>query len=303
MRAVPETDTFLFITLSNIGDALLTTPVLQLLHRYNAAATIDIVGDERSSMLFRHCPYRGKIYHKDKRGFLRGAPALLYELRRQRYALVVDLRSGFLAWLIRADNRLVKTGNPDHIHAVEQHFAVVSGLARDNTIPATSLWLGPEDREYADTSCRALPGKKWLCIGPGANWEPKIWPAENYAQAANALGDAFDALVLLGNAADKPRAEHIAQRVRLPCVNLCGGATLLQAAAVMQRMTLFLGNDSGLGHIAAAVNTPSLTLFGPGNPARYHPWGPAASWYAAPDRDIGSIPVRVVVDLVIELVP
>ena len=289
---------FLFITLSNIGDALLTTPVLQFLHRYDESAIVDIVGDERSSMLFQHCPYRGEIYHKQKQRFLRGTPALLLELRRKRYDLVVDLRTDILARLVRAEKRYVKTAGGGQVHAVERHFAAISPLTEGEKMPSTILWLRQADREYADGVCRQLPGNRWLCIGPGANWEKKIWPAEKYAQTADELRDGFDALVLLGNKADSRQAELVARRVRLPCVNLCGRTTLLQASAVMERMTLFLGNDSGLGHIAAAVNTPSFTLFGPGSPERYRPWGAGAAWHIAPDRDIDNIPVGIVTEKV-----
>ena len=289
---------FLFITLSNIGDALLTTPVLQFLHRYDESATVDIVGDERSSMLFLHCPYRGEIYHKQKQRFLRGTPALLLELCRKRYDLVVDLRTDILARLVRAEKRYVKTAGGGQVHAVERHFAAISPLTEGEKMPSTILWLRQADREYADGVCRQLPGNRWLCVGPGANWEKKIWPAEKYAQTADELRDGFDALVLLGNKADSRQAELVARRVRLPCVNLCGRTTLLQAGAVMERMTLFLGNDSGLGHIAAAVNTPSFTLFGPGSPERYRPWGAGAAWHIAPDRDIDNIPVGIVTEKV-----
>ena len=291
---------FLFITLSNIGDALLTTPVLQFLHRYDETATVDIVGDERSSLLFLHCPFRGEIYHKQKQRFLRGTPSLLLELRRKRYDLVVDLRTDILARLVRADKRLFKRTGDMYVHAVEKHFSAVAEIAGDAQIPDTILWPGQEDQDFARDICTRLPGKKWLCIGPGANWDQKIWQAERYACTARNLSDVFDALVLLGNEADKGQAAQVARRAGLPCINLCGRTTLLQAAAVMARMTLFIGNDSGLGHIASAVNTPSFTLFGPGNPERYHPWGALAAWFTATDHNIDSISVDVVVKQVSE---
>ena len=286
---------FLFITLSNIGDALLTTPVLQFLHRYDETATVDIVGDERSSMLFLHCPYRGEIYHKQKQRFLRGTPSLLLELRRRRYDLVVDLRTDILARLVRAEKRLFKRPGDLRAHAVEKHFSAVAGIAGDTEIPDTILWPGREDKDFADDICTRLPGKKWLCIGPGANWDQKIWPAQRFAMAARNLSDEFDALVLLGNDADNSQAEQVARGAGLPCINLCGRTSLLQAAAVMAQMTLFIGNDSGLGHMAGATGTPSFTLFGPGQPEHYRPWGARAAWYGAPDRNINSISVDAVV--------
>ena len=288
------TGRMLFITLSNIGDALLTTPVLEFLHRYDETASIDIVSDKRSSDLFRHCPYRGEIYHKQKQRFLRGVPALWRELRHRRYNLVVDLRTDILARLVRAEKRLFKSGGGAHVHAVEKHFSAVAEIAGDTKIPATVLWPGQADKDFARDACARLPGRKWLCIGPGANWDKKIWPADRYASMSRNLSGEFDALVLLGNAADHRQAEQVARRAGLPCINLCGRTTLLQAAAVMARTALFIGNDSGLGHMAGATGTPSFTLFGPGHPERYHPWGPHAAWYAAPDRNIDGISVDVV---------
>ena len=290
-----EKNKFLFITLSNIGDALLTTPVLQFLHRYDETASIDIVCDKRSSVLFRHCPYRGEIYHKQKERFLRGVPALLFELRRNRYVLIVDLRTEILARLIRAEKRLIKTGGDMHVHAVEKHFSAVSEIAGTENIPPTALWLGQADKDYANDICYRLPGRKWLCIGPGANWDKKIWSEEKYATLVRALAGEFDALVLLGNKADNAQAQTVIGHAPFPCVNLCGQTTLLEAAAVMQRMTLFIGNDSGLGHMASAVSTPSFTLFGPGCPQRYRPWGSLAAWLSAPDRNIDNISVDLVI--------
>ena len=133
---------FLFITLSNIGDALLTTPVLESLHRYDETATIDIVGDARSSMLFLHCPYRGEIYHKQKQRWLRGAPALLWELRRKRYEIVVDLRTDVLARLVRAE----KTA-----HQARQGRATPRG-------GATFCHSFATNRKPGNTACRIVAG-------------------------------------------------------------------------------------------------------------------------------------------------
>jgi len=69
MKAINK---ILFISLSNIGDAVMTTPVLQALHELYPEAVIDIVGDQRSSEIFKYCPFLGEIFHKHKSSFLRG---------------------------------------------------------------------------------------------------------------------------------------------------------------------------------------------------------------------------------------
>ena len=96
----------LFVGLSCVGDAVMTTPVLQALHQVYPDAEIDIVADRRSWEIFEHCPYRGDIFYKDKQRFLRGAPALLKELLATRYDVVVDLRTDGLASRLRlADSK------------------------------------------------------------------------------------------------------------------------------------------------------------------------------------------------------
>ena len=93
MTGPDPTEQILLVSLSNVGDAVMTTPVLEALHQRYPAAVIDIVGDRRSSGLFEFCPYRCRIFHKDKRGGVRGLLRLIQGLRRTRYELVVDLRT------------------------------------------------------------------------------------------------------------------------------------------------------------------------------------------------------------------
>jgi ADP-heptose:LPS heptosyltransferase len=111
-----------------------------------------------------------------------------------------------------------------------------------------------------------------------------------------ALRAEVDAILLLGGEGDRGACAELATAAALPVVDLAGGTRLLQAAAVIELAQLFIGNDSGLGHIAAAVGTPTLTLFGPGDPARYHPWGPGARWLVAPGGEIARLSPATVIE-------
>lgn len=93
----------------------------------------------------------------------------------------------------------------------------------------------------------------------------------------------------------------VAANAALPCVDLCGRSSLLQAAAVLERCRVLVGNDSGLGHMASAVGTPTLTVFGPGQPGRYHPWGPWARWVVAPGKSLERLAPEVVVEQLLTL--
>ena len=275
----------LFVTLSNIGDLVMTTPALRALHDAYPDARIDIVADPRSSELLTHCPYLGDLLHRIKRDGKAGLLQLVRTLRRRRYDAIVDLRTDFLPWLLRGARRSARWQARDYgPHAVEQHFAVARRvLPAACAIPDTFIWTAAADDARAATLLAPVPGPRRLVLAPGANWPGKRWPVAHYAALANELREDFDSLVLLGSAADVAEAGTQLEALALPTLNLMGRTSLLEATAIMRQATLFVGNDSGLGHLASAAGIPSVTVFGPGRPARYRPWGSRATLLMAPD--------------------
>ncbi len=279
----------------------MTTPVMEALHGKHPQAVMDIVADPRSSELFTHCPYRDHVIHRDKQQGWRGSLALIRELRRRRYDLIVDLRTDGLAWLLRGRRRLNRHGarRPEG-HAVERHMEVIRRHVGTAGIPPTRLWLDARKQEFADRALAGLPGRRWLALGPGARWEPKRWPPWQFRELVQSRQEDFDAVVLLGSQADVDSCRILADGLSLPCLDLAGSTGLLEAAALLSHMRLFIGNDSGLGHIAAAVGIPTLTLFGPGEPQRYRPWNSRGRWLQSPNRDIRTLPVNRVADALTE---
>lgn len=284
----------LLVCLSNIGDAVMTTPVMESLHERFPGATIDVVTDRRSAAVFKYCPYRGRLFYKHKRLALRGLIPLMRELRTTAYEVIVDLRTDFLPWLLRGRRRFCKwSGKAYGPHAVERHMGAIADLHGDAPLPATRVWVGRAEAEFANTALAGLNGASILALGPGANWPPKIWPAASFAGLMAEFTTTFDAAVLLGDQRDAIHARSLTGGP-LPCRDLCGRTSLLEAAAVLQQSTVFVGNDSGLGHLASAAGTPTLTLFGPGDAVRYRPWGSRAAWLAAPRGDLPELsPARV----------
>ncbi len=202
---MPEQNThkILLITLSNIGDAVMTTPVLESLHQRYPQAVIDIVTDARASQLFTHCPYRGAVLNKDKQAGWRGTATLVRQLRNTHYDLVVDLRTDGLTLLLRARKRLTrrKARTPGY-HAVERHFGVIADHLDNPGIPAAGLWLSEAEQAFARQQLAGLPGQRWLALAPGARWPPKRWPAQNFRSLVEQLQDEFDAVVLLGDSSE-----------------------------------------------------------------------------------------------------
>jgi heptosyltransferase-3 len=128
-----------------------------------------------------------------------------------------------------------------------------------------------------------------LAIGPAANWPAKQWRAERFAELAARLTAAAGPLpgsrvAVLAAAHERELAEPVL--AALPPgrrIDLVGRVDLLTAAAVLRRCAMFIGNDTGLMHIAAASRTPTLGLFGPSPVAQYAPWGRRAAWVCSAD--------------------
>jgi len=298
--AQQDTKKILLITLSNIGDAVMTMPVLEALHNTYPLATIDIVTDARASQLFTHCPYAGNVVLKDKQAGWHGTVALVKQLRRTHYDLVVDLRTDGLTLLLHTKHRLTRrSSQPLGYHAVERHFGVISRHIDTTRIPAAQIRLSQTEHRCADEQLAGLPGQRWLALGPGARWQPKCWPAQCFRALLDQCQKAFDAVILLGDATEIAVCQDIENNLPLPGINLAGKTGLLQAAAILAQSQLFVGNDSGLGHIAAATGTPTVTLFGPGDPARYHPWHPQARWIQSSTGNIEDITVDSVMEEVL----
>lgn len=293
----------MLVTLSNIGDLVLTTPALIALHEAWPEALIDIVADRRSSALLSHCPFVGEIFIRDKQAGLGGLWRLVVALRRHHYLAVVDLRTDFLPCLLRTAQRsmrwLVRAESAE-AHAVERHLQVVKRLVPELApVSAPRVWWPEATRQWASEQKAALPGRV-LALAPGANWAGKCWPLERFIELANLLADRFDSLLLLGSAAEREAADAIARASVLPARNLAGSTGLLEVAAILTHCAAFVGNDSGVGHLAAAAAIPTLTVFGPGQPARYRPWGPRAAIVCAPGGELAALPAACVADALVQ---
>jgi len=283
----------LFITLSCIGDVIMSTPVLQALHRRYPEARIDVVADSRASLLLGRCPFVGEILHKDKKTLFRGALGLLDRLRGRRYDLVADLRTDGLAWLVRAGRRLTKRrARPYGRHSVERMMGVIHSLHGKAAIPPARVWLEEADRRYAAERLAGLPQEgPWLALGPGSAGarDRKRWPEENYAALGNALRDRFPGVLLAVGPGESALAAAVGGKLTVPFIDATE-ANLLQLAALLERCRLFVGSDSGPGHMAAAVGVPTLTLFGEDH-RDCLPWSARATWLLADSGYARDIPL------------
>ena len=264
--------TILFITLSNLGDIILTTPVLERLHDEFPEARIDVITGEAGTEIFEaHPAVRSVETRGKKRGFAERL-AELAELRRRRYDLVVDLRNSLIPYLAGARyHTAISPSKSPSTHKIKEHLAKLSGMGLEVPpgwrffIPATD-----EDRKFAEET--APNEGESVIINPGAKSHLKRWDAAKYALLADRIVSELGRKVFLaGNADDSDVVAHVKSRMKQRAEDLCGRTSLGALAELARRAGLIITNDSAPLHVASAVGTPTIAIFGPSDEKRYGP--------------------------------
>jgi heptosyltransferase III len=267
----------LFVTSTRIGDAVLSTGILAHILRSRPDVRLTIACGPASAPLFEAVPGLERLIVVTKRPYAMHWLDLWAKCALPLWHLVVDLRGSALAYFLRARRRRVMRPALYRGHQI-QRLARAFGL-REPVAPV--IWTAPRHKEAA---AELIPrGTPVLALGPTANWAPKIWPAENFVALAERLTGPGGILpgariAVFGGPDERALAQPVLDA--LPAdrrIDLVGKVDLLTAAACLRHATLFVGNDSGLMHIAAATGIPTLGLFGPSPPALYSPWGPNAA--------------------------
>jgi ADP-heptose:LPS heptosyltransferase len=266
----------LFISSTRIGDAVLSTGLLDHLARKHPEARFTIVCGRVAEGVFRRMPRLDRLIAVEKRRYSLHWLEIWGALALTRWDLVVDLRASAIAWLLWTRERRVIQGGRRPGHRLA-HLAALLGVSPP---PLPVTWTAPEDNARA---AALLPeGRPWLVLGPTANWHRKVWPAERFAELALRLTAPDGALpgagiAILGGPGDQERSMATPVLTALPqALDLVGKLDLPEVAAVLARAAMFIGNDSGLMHLAAAAGVPTLGLFGPTPSDEYGPAGPKA---------------------------
>jgi lipopolysaccharide export system permease protein len=273
----------LFITASRLGDAVLSTGILAALIERHPGIEVTVACGSLPAPLFRAIPNVSRIIELNKSPMAGHWRRLWMETIDIYWDIVVDLRQSAVSRLIRARRRYIWKKHPLRVHKVMELAATAQILP----LPAPRLWHGENALRQAET---LVPGDRpVLALAPGAQSVGKKWPADRYAEAARAIiaedGCLPGARVLLvGDARDYETCAPIrALLVPGDVIDLTGQTDIALAAACLARASLYIGNDSGLTHVAAACGIRTLALFGPGVAWKYRPWGDHAAYLSQAD--------------------
>ncbi len=277
----------LFITATRIGDAVLSSGLLRRLADEVPQARFTVAAGPLALPLFRDTPGLDRLIPVVKQPNGLHWLSLWGQVRHRRWGLVLDMRGSGLARFVRARRRAVRRPPPPGTPPVHKVVEAARVLRVEDDAPAPFLFTSADTERAAE---RLLGGGSGpiLAVAPAANWVGKTWASENFAVvAADLLSPsgplAGGRLLLLGGEDDRFAAEAVRRSVPSGrTIDLAGRADLLTAYAALKRARLFIGNDSGVMHLAAAAGTPTLGLFGPSDDRLYGPWGPRAAALRGP---------------------
>lgn len=269
----PVRPSALVIQTAFLGDVVLTTPLLSVLAERHGP--VDVMTTPTAGSLLETHPAVGSVIRYDKhaadKGW-RGIKKLAFELRARRYATIYlphrSVRSAMLALLSGAGERVGFADSPAGVtytrrvqrprtgHEVDRLLALAGpGVGS----PPVSLGLTAADHAAADNWLAAHGvSHRFVALAPGSIWGTKRWP--HFAELAPALDRPC---VIVGGAEDAPLASAIVAAAPGRVVSAAGALSLRASAALIQRAAVLVTNDSAPLHLATAVGTPVVALFGP----------------------------------------
>lgn len=338
----------LIIKLRHHGDMLLVTPVIQTLHENYPDAQIDVLLFKETETMLSKNPLVNRCYIIDRQWkrmglchWIKQEWQLIKALRRQRYQVVINLadqwRSGLLTRLTGAKTRLgfdfpKRRGNfwqhshtqtvsvADHanLHTVQQNLSILAPLHLVSTSTKATMGYLPEDKlKIEQILAKYQLNEHFIVIHPTSRWFFKCWPESKMANLISELS--LEGKKIIITASPDPKELAMVNKILALCdapdlINLAGKITLPQLAALIDKAELFIGVDSVPMHMAAALKTPYIALFGPSKLTLWRPWEAegeiiwAGDYGPLPDPDsidtsidkryLDLIPVTIVLDSV-----
>lgn len=265
----------LFVTATRVGDAVLSTGVLGCLLDRNPGASVTIVCGAAAAGLFEAVPGLERIIILNKKRFSVHWLDFWLATVGRVWDYVVDLRNAPATYLVPHRKGVHLGSRYMNAHRVIRNASAI-GMAED--APPPRLWSTSEQDDRAATLL-ADDGRPVIALGPVANWKPKTWPATRFLELVQRLGGDSGPLTgarvaVFGTMQERPRAAPLLERIPAPDrIDLMGVVSLPELYACLKQCSIFIGNDSGLMHMAAASGIPTVGLFGPSREDHYGPWG------------------------------
>jgi len=320
---------------NELGDMLCVVPLLRALRQKLPNAHIALVASPVNYEVMLHNPFVDEVILYSKLQFARSPIHLLKfyrKLRQRRYDLAVvpstvsvSFTSDAMAYLCGARYRIGASSlngveniasrffnlpvraewKPEaSIHQTERNLDFVRRIGISSDDLSVVIRLTEEEKKSAEEFLRPHLAKNQIAIGfhPGAGKPQNRWPAERFAHVADRLSSEINALIVItaGPMDDEP-VQQMVKNLRCAYV-LVKGKNIREVAAIIDRLALFVTNDTGVMHVAGATSTHVLALFGSSDPYQWAPRSVRHRFLVARDRDINSLTEKEVHDTAAEMI-
>jgi len=258
----------LFICSNLIGDTILSSGVIKQFIDQNKEAKLTFVIGPTAAPLLKNYKNIENIIVFKKRKFNLHWLNIFQKTYRIKWDIVVDFRSSAISHVLRNDKKYIFKNHPN-IHHIKQ-LNLSFGFDCANLFIPTS----DDENNKADQDLDSL--FKHIVIFPGGNWTPKLWPADNFNEIMKLLLNKYNNIkfILVGSLKEKSKFYNkLIKGIKEDLIIDLFGYNVTLTSAYMKKSNIFIGNDSGLMHLAVANKLRVISLFGPTNDKVYGPYG------------------------------
>ncbi len=270
----------LVINLSNIGDAILTTPVIQTLRRDFPRAHLAVLVGPRAFCVFKNDRRINKKIIYDKSISWKNKLGLVNRLRQDKYDMVVDLRQTAFSILLGAKyHTSVFAKAPKSLtHMRDRHLWKLESLGLNiDEIKGPIVMFSEDDQSRINQMFNKWQIKNRqivVAVAPGARNMTKRWEKQGYKELIERLIKEYNAkIIMVGDEQDELLVKEIIAQIKPAPFNITGITTIGELAFLLTKCRLLISNDSAPMHLAWAVNTPVIAIFGPTDYKKYAPGG------------------------------
>lgn len=312
----------LVIQFEHIGDLLLSTPTFRALKETFPKAQLTLVIGSWSKPIVEGNPHIDHLIIFDNPVFdrqrnktnlsLKKIIKFIKLIRKEKFDLALEFRgklnSLFLLYLSGAKYKLgyniqsrgffldVRV-KPKRVHDIERHLRLVRAIGADTQDKRPFIQISQKDENQIKSFLKKekVDAKDFIVtIHPTTPWPPRNWPVKRFAKVADYLVEKYEAkIILVGSQQEKNSSIKLStlmeEKNKKNVISAVGKTNIKQLAALLKKTNLFIGNDSGPMHIASAMNTPTIALFGPGDHIRFKPCG---KFYIMLRRNLKCSPCR-----------
>ncbi len=267
----------LVITLSNIGDIILTTPVIRTLSKEFPLSRIDVMVGPNGRDIFDLDPRIFKLVIYDKHISIAEKRRLQLKLKKLKYDLVVDLRNTVFPLLLSPRYRTspIQSFPKEIVHKRERHLYRLFPFGIENMNEMSYVHITKEDEAYVSDLLRTnAVTDPIVVVSPGAKSHLKQWTIDGFAEVCDGLASECAAsIVFVGTGRDKEIVLSITKKMKNKCHDFVDKTNIRELASLLKRSSLLITNDSAPMHLGCAAGTKVLAIFGPTDPKKYGPTG------------------------------